>query len=116
MRSYASGASERPLSGETIGDCLAATAQRFPDGLALVSRAQGVRLTWRELADRTEAVALGLLGIGIETGDRVGIWSPTCVEWTLLQFGAARVGAILVNVNPAYRSGELAYALRDLYR
>jgi fatty-acyl-CoA synthase len=113
MRSYASGVSERPLSGETIGDCLAATVARFPDGLALVSRAQGVRLTWRELADRTEVVALGLLGIGIEKGDRVGIWSPTCVEWTLLQFGAARVGAILVNVNPAYRSGELAYALRQ---
>jgi fatty-acyl-CoA synthase len=113
MRSYASGVSERPLSGETIGDCLAATVARFPDGLALVSRAQGVRLTWRELADRTEAIALGLLGISIEKGDRVGIWSPTCVEWTLLQFGAARVGAILVNVNPAYRSGELAYALRQ---
>ena len=113
MRSYASGVSERPLSGETIGDCLAATVARFRDGLALVSRAQGVRLTWRELADRTEVVALGLLGIGIEKGDRVGIWSPTCVEWTLLQFGAARVGAILVNVNPAYRSGELAYALRQ---
>ena len=101
------------MSGETIGDCLAATVARFPDGQALVSRAQGVRLTWRELADRTEAVALGLLGIGIEKGDRVGIWSPTCVEWTLLQFGAARVGANLVNVNPAYRSGELAYALRQ---
>jgi fatty-acyl-CoA synthase len=113
MRSYASGVSERPLSGETIGDCLVATAQRFPDGLALVSRAQGVRLTWRELADRSEAVALGLLGIGIEKGDRVGIWSPTCAEWTVLQFGAARVGAILVNVNPAYRPAELAYALRQ---
>ena len=112
-RSYASGASERPLSGETIGDCLASTAQRLPDGLALVSRAQGVRLTWPELFDRTEALALGLLGIGIEKGDRVGIWSPTCVEWTVLQFAAARVGAILVNVNPAYRPAELAYALRQ---
>ena len=70
-------------------------------------------MTWRELADRAEALALGLLGIGVEKGDRVGIWSPTCVEWTLLQFGAARVGAILVNVNPAYRPAELAYALRQ---
>ncbi len=112
-RSYASGASERPLSGETIGDCLASTAQRLPDGLALVSRAQGVRLAWPELFDRTEALALGLLGIGIEKGDRVGIWSPTCVEWSVLQLAAARVGAILVNVNPAYRPAELAYALRQ---
>src|SRR6478736_5405905 len=97
-RSYTSGASDRPLSGETIGECLIATARRLPDGLALVSRAQGVRLTWRELVERTEAVALGLLGIGIEKGDRVGIWSPTCVEWSVVQFAAARVGAILVNV------------------
>jgi fatty-acyl-CoA synthase len=65
------------------------------------------------LADQTEALALGLLGIGIEKGDRVGIWSPTCVEWTLLQLAAARVGAILVNVNPAYRTAELSYALRQ---
>ena len=113
MKAYASGVSERPLSGETIGDCLAATAQRIPDGLALVSRSQGVRLSWRELADETEALALGLLGIGIEPGDRVGIWSPTCSEWTVLQFAAARTGAILVNVNPAYRPSELAYALRQ---
>jgi fatty-acyl-CoA synthase len=113
MRSYASGASDRSLSGETIGDCLAATARRLPDGLALVSRAQSVRLTWRELAEQTEALALGLLAIGIERGDRVGIWSPTCAEWTALQFAAARVGAILVNVNPAYRPAELSYALRQ---
>ncbi len=112
MRSYASGASTQPLSGDTIGESLAATAGRLPNELALVSRAQDVRLTWQELADQAEAVALGLLGIGIEQGDRVGIWSPTCVEWTLLQLGAARVGAILVNVNPAYRPAELAYALR----
>jgi fatty-acyl-CoA synthase len=101
------------LSGETIGDCLAATVRRVPDDLALVSRPQGVRLTWRELSDQSEMLALGLLAIGIEKGDRVGIWSPTCVEWTLLQFAAARVGAILVNVNPAYRATELSYALRQ---
>ncbi|MDP9332866.1 MAG: AMP-binding protein [Actinomycetota bacterium] len=113
MKAYASGVSERPLSGETIGDCLADTARRFPDGLALVDRARGVRLTWRELFDQTDALALGLLGIGIDNGDRVGIWSPTCVEWTLLQLAAARVGAILVNVNPSYRPAELSYALRQ---
>jgi fatty-acyl-CoA synthase len=72
-----------------------------------------VRLTWRELADQTEALALGLLGIGIENGDRVGIWAPTCVEWTVLQFAAARVGAILVNVNPAYRPAELLRRARQ---
>jgi len=113
MRSYASGASTQPLSGDTIGESLAATAGRLPNELALVSRAQDVRLTWQELADQAEAVALGLLVIGIEKGDRVGIWAPTCVEWSLLQLGAARVGAILVNVNPAYRPAELAYALRQ---
>jgi fatty-acyl-CoA synthase len=113
MRSYASGPSAKPLSGDTIGECLAATAVRVPTGLALISRHQGVRLTWQDLADQTDALALGLMGMGIEVGDRVGIWAPTCVEWTLLQLAVARVGAILVNVNPAYRSTELEYALRQ---
>src|SRR4051812_6502729 len=111
MRSYASGPSTRPLMGQTIGEALAATAARLPDGLALVSRHQDVRLTWSELAAQVEDVARGLVAIGVETGDRVGIWSPTRVEWTLLQFATARIGAILVNVNPAYRPNELAYAL-----
>ena len=113
MRSYASGVSSQVLSGDTVGECLAATAQRVPDRLALVSRSQAIRLTWRTLADQAETLARGLLAIGIEKGDRVGIWSPTCVEWTLMQFATARVGAILVNVNPAYRAGELLYALRQ---
>jgi fatty-acyl-CoA synthase len=112
-RSYASGPSLQPLSGDTIGQCLAATANRLPGEVALVSRHQDVRLTWHELASRSEEVACGLLAIGVKVGDRVGIWSPTCVEWTLLQFGAARIGAVLVNVNPAYRAPELAYALRQ---
>ena len=113
MRSYASGASSQDLSGDTVGECLAATARRVPDGLALVSRSQTIRLTWRALAEQAEMIARGLLAIGVEKGDRVGIWSPTCVEWTLMQFATARVGAILVNVNPAYRAGELSYALRQ---
>ena len=113
MRSYASGPSAKQLSGDTIGECLAATADKVPTGLALISRHQGVRLTWQDLADQTDALALGLMGMGMEVGDRVGIWAPTCVEWTLLQLAAARVGAILVNVNPAYRSTELEYALRQ---
>src|SRR5437764_8806300 len=111
MRSYASGPSTVALTGQTIGEALAATAARLPDGLALVSRHQDVRLTWSELARQVEDVARGLLAIGVEKGDRVGIWSPTRVEWTLLQFATARVGAILVNINPAYRPAELAYAL-----
>jgi fatty-acyl-CoA synthase len=113
MRSYASGPSVEPLSGDTIGACLDATASRLPHGLAVVSRHQDIRRTWRELVDDVDAVALGLIGIGVARGDRVGIWSPTRVEWTLLQLGTARVGAILVNVNPAYRPAELAYALRQ---
>src|SRR5438270_11656543 len=113
MRSYASGPSAQPLSGQTIGEALAATAARLPDGLALVSRHQDVRLSWRELDQRVEDVALGLLAIGVEKGERVGIWSPTCIEWTLLQFAADRGGAILVNVNHAYRPAELAYALQQ---
>jgi fatty-acyl-CoA synthase len=111
MRSYASGPSSRPLTGQTVGEALVATAARLPDGLAVVSRHQDVRLTWSELAVHVGDVARGLLAIGVEQGDRVGIWSPTRVEWTLLQFATARVGAILVNVNPAYRPPELAYAL-----
>src|SRR3954468_13475191 len=111
MRSYASGPSTRPMTGQTVGEALAATAARLPDSLAVISRHQEVRLTWSELAAQVEDVARGLLTIGIEQGDRVGIWSPTRVEWTLLQFATARVGAILVNVNPAYRPNELAYAL-----
>ncbi|HWF15202.1 MAG TPA: AMP-binding protein [Acidimicrobiales bacterium] len=83
----------------------------MPDALALVSRHQGVRLTWRELDQLADELARGLLASGIQKGDRIGIWSPTCVEWTLLQMASGRVGSILVNVNPAYRTAELSYAL-----
>jgi fatty-acyl-CoA synthase len=110
--SYASGTAARPLSGETIGQRLAAVVAEHPDREALVSRHQQVRQTWGELGDSVEQVARGLLAVGIDKGDRVGIWSPNGVEWSHLQFAAARIGAILVNVNPAYRQSELAYALR----
>ena len=110
--SYDAGTAGAPLVGDTIGVALAKMVVAQPDVEALVSRHQGVRLSYSELGAQVEQVALGLLAVGIETGDRVGIWSPTCVEWTLLQFACARVGAILVNVNPAYRPNELAYALR----
>ena len=111
MRSYGSGTSDRPLRGETIGQCLDATVARVADRPALVSRHQRVRLTWRELAAEVQTVARGLLRLGIEKGDRVGIWAPNRAEWLLLQLAAAKVGAVLVNVNPAFRPAELTYTL-----
>jgi len=113
VRSYTCGPAERPLQGETIAECLRATAARVPDAVAVISRHQEVRLTWRELVDEVETVALGLLALGVEEGDRVGIWSPTRIEWLLVQLATASVGAVLVNVNPAYRPTELAYTLRQ---
>jgi fatty-acyl-CoA synthase len=110
--SYDAGTAGAPLVGDTIGVALAKMVVAQPDVEALVSRHQGVRLSYSQLGDQVERAARGLLAVGIETGDRVGIWAPTCVEWTLLQFACARIGAILVNVNPAYRPNELAYALR----
>ena len=105
------GAAEPPLIDETIGERLLKTAQRFPDREALVVRHQDVRWTWREYVERIDALAAGLLALGLGRGDRVGIWAPNCAEWCLVQFATARIGAILVNVNPAYRVFELEYAL-----
>jgi fatty-acyl-CoA synthase len=109
--SYVSAISQAPLSGDTIGRLVARRAATSGDRLGLVSRHQGIRLSWSELAAGARAVARGLLALGVEPGDRVGIWAPACVEWTELQLGSAMVGAILVNINPAYLSGELGYAL-----
>ena len=111
--SYASGTSEVPLLGETIGDNLAATVAGFGDREALVDVPSGRRWTYAQLDADVDALAKGLLAVGIEIGDRVGIWAPNCPEWTLLQYATARVGAILVNVNPAYRSHELAYVAQQ---
>src|SRR5215216_5418289 len=109
--SYVHGASLVPLLGETIGQNLDRTAARVPDNDALVSVHQGVRLTYAQFHTAVEEVARGLLALGIEPGERVGIWSPNNAEWVTLQYATAKVGAILVNVNPAYRTSELAYAL-----
>jgi fatty-acyl-CoA synthase len=109
--SYVSGISEAPLSGDTIGRLVARRAAASGDRLGLVSRHQGIRLTWSELADRAVSVARGLLALGVEPRDRIGIWAPACAQWTELQLGSAMVGAILVNINPAYLSRELGYAL-----
>lgn len=112
--SYASGPSDVPLLGATIGEALDAAADTWPDRLALVVRDQGVRWTYRELRDRVGAFAAGLSARGIERGDRIGIWSPNNSEWVVTQFASAKIGAILVTINPAYRAPEVAYALRKV--
>ncbi|NED45169.1 AMP-binding protein [Amycolatopsis sp. SID8362] len=113
MLSYASGASAVPLLGDTIGDNFDRTVAAFGDRDALVDRTAGRRWTYRELAAEVDALALGLVARGIGKGDRVGIWSPNRAEWTFLQYATAKIGAILVNINPAYRSHELEYVLNQ---
>jgi len=111
--SYASGASSAPLLGDTIAVNLARTVAAHAGREALVDCASGRRWTYAQFAADVDAVSLGLLARGVTQGDRVGIWAPNCPEWTLLQYGAAQIGAILVTINPAYRSHELAYVLRQ---
>ncbi len=111
--SYSHGTSVTPLLGDTIGAHFQRTAARFADRPALISRQQDVRLTYAQLDAAVDAVASGLLRAGIRAGDRVGIWAPNCAEWVLVQYATAKVGAILVNVNPAYRTHELEYVLRQ---
>ncbi|SDJ63817.1 AMP-binding protein [Billgrantia gudaonensis] len=111
--SYVSGISDTPLKGQTIGDCFDETVARFPNGDALLSLHQGLRYTWRELRDAVDTAARSLIALGVKKGDRVGIWSPNCAEWTITQFATAKIGAILVNINPSYRTHELEYALRQ---
>jgi fatty-acyl-CoA synthase len=111
--SYVHGASAVPLLGETIGQNLRRTVDRFGDREALVARHQGYRATYRELWDQTTRVARGLLAHGVHKGDRVGIWSPNRAEWVVIQYATARIGAILVNINPAYKTAELRYALQQ---
>lgn len=111
VRSYAHGGSATPLRGETIGELLDHAVALHADAEALVSRQQQVRHTYRSLNAAVDEVAGGLLSLEIERGERVGIWSPNSVEWVLVQFATARIGAILVNINPSYRTAELTYAL-----
>jgi len=111
--SYASGTSTVPLLGETIGDNLRRTVAAFGDREALVDCGSGRRFTYTSLYDAVEALAAGLVAAGVEKGDRVGIWSPNRWEWVVLQYAAADIGAILVNVNPAYRTHELQYVLNQ---
>ncbi|HEY7176652.1 MAG TPA: AMP-binding protein, partial [Micromonosporaceae bacterium] len=101
---YVNGPSTEALLGQTIGENFAATVAAHRDREAMVDFASGRRWTYGTLADDVAAVAKGLLALGIGAGDRVGIWAPNVPEWVLIQFATARVGAILVNINPAYRS------------
>ncbi|BBP82710.1 AMP-binding protein [Pseudomonas sp. Pc102] len=111
--SYTRGRQDKPLLAMTLGAAFDATVARFPEREALVVRHQGLRLSWAQLAAEVERHARALMAIGLEAGDRLGIWAPNCAEWTITQFASAKVGAILVNINPAYRSSELEYALKQ---
>ncbi|MDQ2812782.1 MAG: AMP-binding protein [Actinomycetota bacterium] len=111
--SYSSGQSETGLLGDTIGSNFDATVRAFGDREALVDRAAGRRWTYAELAADVDALALGLLEMGVSPRDRVGIWAPNCAEWTLTQYATAKIGAILVNINPAYRTSELEFVLNQ---
>ena len=112
--SYVSGVGDTALLGHTIGAALEHAATGWGDRPALIASAQGVRWTWRELRDRADAFAAGLLALGLRHGDRIGIWALNRAEWTLTQFAAARAGLILVTINPAYRLSELEFALNKV--
>jgi fatty-acyl-CoA synthase len=111
--SYSHGTSSCELLGQTVGENLRQVAAAHPDSEAVVEVATGRRWTYAQLDADCDTVALGLLEAGIQTGDRVGIWAPNCAEWVLMQYATARIGAILVNINPAYRGYELGYVLRQ---
>src|SRR5215218_9197296 len=113
LPSYSSGTSTVPLLGDTIGANLDRTAARVGDHEALVECATGRRWTYPQLVADVDACALGLNALGVRKGDRVGIWAPNCAEWVFVQYGTAKLGAILVNINPAYRTHELAYVLEQ---
>src|SRR5579871_2329015 len=111
MLSYSKGP-EAPLIEETIWEVFQKTARRFPENLALVARHQNARLTFGELSAEAERTARGLVELGLGAQDRIGVWSTNCVEWILVHLACTRIGAVLVNVNPAYRAFELAFVLR----
>jgi fatty-acyl-CoA synthase len=113
LASYAAGTSTLPLIGETIGAHFSRIAALYPDNEAVVSVHQGVRMSYAEMDAATDEFARGLIALGVRHGDRVGIWSTNCIEWVIAQFATPKIGAILVNVNPAYRTSEAAYALEQ---
>jgi len=111
--SYVNGVSAIPLLGETIGENLKRTALKFPEQDALVCVNQGYRASYAEFEKQTETVAKSLLALAVKAGDRVGVWAPNRYEWVVLQYATARIGVILVNINPAYRSSELEFVLNQ---
>jgi len=113
-RSYVSGASDKPLIGLTIGEQLDQTAKAYPDNDALIVCHQNVRWQYGEFKAKVDELAAGFIALGLEPGDRLGIWSPNNSEWALTQFAAAKAGLVLVNINPAYRLSELEYALNKV--
>ncbi|MGH3961005.1 AMP-binding protein [Mycobacterium sp.] len=113
MKSYDAGPTHTPILEETIGENFERMVRTNPDAEALVDVARNRRWSYAELNAEIDRVARGLMALGIERGERVGIWAPNCAEWTMVQFGTAKIGAILVNINPAYRAHELAYVLNQ---
>ncbi len=113
MKSYDAGPSSPPILEETIGENLEHTVAANPDGDALVEVAGNRRWSYAELNAEIDLIARGLMSLGVQRGERVGIWSPNCAEWTIVQYATAKIGAILVNINPAYRTHELTYALNQ---
>jgi len=113
MLAQAQGRTDIPLLEETIGQRFEATVRRLPEHEALVMPHQDIRWSYGRLDAEVNRVARGLLARGIQAGERVGVWAPNLVEWVLMQFATAKIGAIQVNINPAYRRDELAYALRQ---
>ena len=113
MLSYDAGVTSPPLLDQTIGDNLAKTVEAFGDRDAVVECATGRRWTYDEFHEATRRIATALIDRGTKPGDRIGVWSPNCAEWTMLQYATAQAGAILVNINPAYRADELEYALNQ---
>src|SRR6201996_8514836 len=115
MKSYAAGPTSPPVLEETIGQNFERTVATNPDGAALVDLGNDVmgnrRWTYAELNAEIDLIARGLMSLGVQRGERVGVWSPNCAEWTVVQYATAKIGAILVNINPAYRAHELAYVL-----
>jgi fatty-acyl-CoA synthase len=111
--SYDAGPTAVPILEETIGANFERTAAAHPDGDALIDVAQGLRYTYAQLDAETDLLARGLMALGIDKGDRVGLWAPNCAQWTVAQYALAKIGAILVNINPAYRTHELAYVLKQ---
>ena len=110
---YTYGASDISLIGETIDQNLRKTVEKYPNKEALISVHQNYRVSYAEFYAQVTAVAKGLIALGVKQGDRVGIWSPNCYEWTLLQYATAKIGAIMVNINPAYRTSELIYVINQ---